>query len=175
MLKPPRAGIHQGAVYAGVPLVWVTAPLWIMRPKAGTYDAMQPRRADEVADAFVGADGREVVLAQAKARPVVVLSNHAELRRLRQARVVPLYSYNAEGGVARLRLEIERGRVGAAFHLSGDTGLRIYDGALRLDQMQPVDSEFLSRQVASMSDRALAALLDHAVRYLRTLDRRPVA
>lgn len=146
-----------------------------MRPKLRAYDDMIPRRATEVSELFAGMAGVEVVLAEAKARPVVVLGSFAELRRLRQVRVVPLYSYRDESAVGRLRTDIEDGKVGAAFHLAGDDALGIREGALRLDQMQPVSSELLTTQVASLSNGALAALIDHAVRYLRTLDRRPVS
>jgi hypothetical protein len=175
VLQPPHNHVHQGAVYIHVPVIWVPHPLWVMRPKDRRYEDAEPRLADELTDLFVGQDGREVILAQAKARPVVVLSTFAELRRLRQVRVVPLYSYRLSSAVARLRGEIEDGRVGSAFHLAGEDALGIHDGALRLDQAQPVDGDFLIRQAASLSDAAFAALTEHMARYVRVLDRRPAS
>jgi len=146
-----------------------------MRPKHRLYEDVWPKRADELSDAFVGEDGQETVVAQAKARPVVVLGTFSELRRLRQARVVPMYSYRQDSALGRLRGEIEDGKVGSAFHLAGDDALGIHDGALRLDQAQPVDGGFLTQQAASLSDGALAALVEHLARFIRAFDRRPAA
>lgn len=175
MLRPPHDHVHQGAVYVHVPVAWVPQPLWVLRPKHRPFEDMGPRRADELADSFVGDGGHELVIAEAKARPVVVLSSFSELRRLRQVRIVPLYSYRQESAVSRLRGEIENGRVGSAFHLAGDDALGIHDGALRLDQAQPVDGGYLTRQAASLSDAAFAGLVEHLARYVRNLDRRPAS
>lgn len=175
MLRPPHLHVHQGALYVRVPVAWVPPPLWVMRPKHRPFEDMGAKRADELSDVFVGDDGQESILAQAKSRPVVVLSTFSELRRLRQVRVVPLYSYRQSSALARLRSEIEDGKVGSVFHLAGDDALGIHDGALRLDQAQPVDGQFLTQQTASLSDGALAALMEHLARYVRAFDRRPAA
>jgi mRNA-degrading endonuclease toxin of MazEF toxin-antitoxin module len=172
MLRPPQSGVHQGAVYARVPIPWLRPPLYVMRPRARAYEDMTATRADRATDVFAGDEGSEVLVAQAKARPVVVLSTSTELRRLRQVRVVPLYSYRRGSALDRLQKEIRDGGIAGAFHLSGDQSCGIRDGALRLDQMQAVDSDFLNHQVASLTDGALGALLDQIARYVRLLDRR---
>lgn len=175
MLLAPKARLHQGALYVRVPIVWVNPPLFVMRPRRGAIADMAARRLDDLTDAFAGGDDREVVLADAKLRPVVILSSYPELRRLREVRALPLYSYRPGSAAARLRPDIEAGRVGSAFHLAGNSRLGIHDGALRLDQVQPVDAGFLRQPAATLSDAALAALLEHAMRYVQALDRRPVA
>lgn len=174
VLRPPQARLHQGALYAGVPVVWLPPPLWVMRPRRGRMEDLVARLADEQPDAS-SEGGQEIVLAEAKARPVVVLGSYAELRSLRAVRIVPLYSYRPGSGMTRMRKEIEDRKVGTAFHLTASEELGVHEGALRLDQAQPVDAGFLQHQVASLTDGALAALIDHAVRYIRNLDRRNVA
>lgn len=115
-----------------------------------------------------------MAIVSAKARPVVVLSPHRELRQ-RQIRVVPLYSYRQDSALSRLRPAIEAGEQAGAFHLAGDATLGIRDGVLRLDQAQSVHVDFLVEQVGSLTDAALAGLIERLARYVRVLDRRPAA
>jgi len=174
MLTSPRRCIHQGAVFARVPTPWLPPPLWVLRPRQWSYPDMSPRLASQMADLFAGEDGEEAVVLRAKARPVVVVSPHPELRHLRQVRVVPLYSYRSESALTRMRPAIESGTVAGACHLVGSQRFGIEDGVLRLDQAQAVHAAFLDRQVASLSETALGSLLTQLGRYVQALDRRDV-
>jgi len=135
---------------------------------------MSPCLARDATDVFAGDEREEMVIVPAKARPVVVLSPHRELRQ-RQIRVVPLYSYRQDSALSRLRPAIEAGQQAGAFHLVGDAELGVHDGVLRLDQAQSVHVDFLVEQVGSLTDAALAGLVDHLARYVRAFDRRPAA
>jgi mRNA-degrading endonuclease toxin of MazEF toxin-antitoxin module len=174
MLVPPKRSIHQGAVFGRVPTPWLPPPLWVLRPKQRPFRDMAPRLAEEVDDLFVGNQGEEALVVHAKARPVVVLSPHRELRHLRQVRVVPLYSYR-DNSLGRMRPAIEAGEVAGAFHLAGEVGLGVEDGVLRLDQMQSVHAHHLSNQVASLTDAAFASLIRRIALYVEALDRRPLS
>jgi mRNA-degrading endonuclease toxin of MazEF toxin-antitoxin module len=175
VLVASKRSIHQGAVFGRVPIGWLPPPLWVLRPKDRPFEDMRPCLADDAHDLFVGDRGEETVLVRSKARPVVVLSPHRELRNLRQVRVVPLYSYRSDSSLSRLRPAIEGGEIAGAFHLVGDAALDIDDGVLRLDQVQPVHAHFLTLQLASLTDAAVAGLLGQAGRYVQALDRRPVS
>ncbi|HEY7200257.1 MAG TPA: type II toxin-antitoxin system PemK/MazF family toxin [Candidatus Dormibacteraeota bacterium] len=175
MLVQPKRSIHQGAVFSRVPIPWLPPPLWVLRPKRHSFRETAPRLADEVNDLFAGDQGEETLVVRAKARPVVVLSPYRELRHLRQVRVVPLYSYRGDNSLGRLRTAIEAGELAGAFHLAGDGRLGIEDGVLRLDQIQSVDSHYLSEQIASLTDAAFASLVSRISRYVQTLDRRPLS
>lgn len=172
MLAPPKRSIHQGAMFSRVPISWLPPTLWVLRPKDRRFEETTPELARDAGDLFVGSQGEETLLVQAKARPVVVLSPYRELREMRQVRVVPLYSYRAHGALERMRSAIEAGDVVGAFHLSGDAGLGIDDGVLRFDRMQPIHADYLSAQVASLTDAAFASLASRIARYVQALDRR---
>lgn len=174
MLVPPKRSIHQGAVFRRVPIPWLPPPLWVLRPKQRPFRDMVPRLAEDVDDLFAGNQGEEALVVHAKARPVVVLSPHRELRHLRQVRVVPLYSYR-DNGLSRMRAAIEADQVAGAFHLAGDAGLHVEDGVLHLDQMQSVHAHCLSEQVASLTDAAFASLAARVALYVQALDRRPLS
>lgn len=174
MLVPAKRSMHQGAVFGRVPVPWLPPPLWVLRPKQRTFLDMSPRLAEDMDDLFTGNQGEETLVVHAKARPVVVLSPHRELQHLRQVRVVPLYSYRDDNSLGRRRPAIEAGELAGAVHLVGDPALGIEDGVLRLDQMQSVQAHFLSEQLASLNEAALASLLTRIGRYVLALDRRPL-
>jgi hypothetical protein len=174
VLAPPKRSLHQGAVFGRVPIPWLPPPLWVLRPKHRRFEDMTACLADDAGDVFAGDQGEETVLVRAKARPVVVLSPHRELRNARQVRVVPLYSYGGDSSLGRMRPAIEAGEVAAAFHLKGDAALGIHDGVLRLDLTQPVHAHFLDNPIASLTDAAFADLLGRLGRYVKALDRRLV-
>ncbi len=172
MLAPPKRSIHQGAVFSRVPISWLPPTLWVLRPKHRRFEEMEPRLARDADEVFVGGQGEETLLVQAKARPVVVLSPYRELREMRQVRVVPLYSYRTENALSRMRSAIEAGDVSGAFHLSGDAGLGIDDGVLRFDRIQAIHADYLSEQVATLTDAAFAGLVTRIARYVQVQDRR---
>lgn len=155
--------------------MWVPAPpLWLLRPKDGKTPANQhPVRADDPQDAFRGDEGMETLLVRGKARPVVVLSPSRALRASGTVLVAPLYSYRDEGTLAKRREEIEAGKIPSCFHIEGPEELRLQPGALRLDQIQPVDKGYLTLQRATMTDIAFGRLISHTAMYIQILDRRP--
>ncbi len=156
-----------------MPIIWVDRPLWLVRPKnAARLDEAQLVPATSVTDAFAGDRGEETIVVMARARPAVVVSPAAELRRSDTYRVAPIYSYKAGSFWERHRADVVAGNVPYAVHLSGGQGL--HEGVVRLDQIAWVPASLVTesggRQVAALNPADVAVLLDHSGRYVALLD-----
>jgi mRNA-degrading endonuclease toxin of MazEF toxin-antitoxin module len=174
-LEPARRHPHQGAVLDRVPIHWIRAPLYVLRPKEEPdLSLAYPRRADETLDAFRGNRGEETVLAVAKARPVIVASPHREIRLGHAVRVVPVYSYNEGGSLERQREAIARGEIPWALHLQA--GEMVYEGAVLLNQARAMPWEVIAslgaRPLASLTETSTSLLLKRLGEYSQILDRR---
>lgn len=172
-----RHGLHQGAIVDRVPITWVEAPLWLVRPKnAPRLEQAELVPAASLTDAFTGDRGEETVVAMAKARPVVVVSPAVELRRRDTYRVAPIYSYNPGSFWDRRRADVQAGNIPYAIHLNPGQGL--HAGVVRLDQITAVRlglaGDAGGHCVAALDASDLAVLLEHYSRYVVLLDQAEV-
>ncbi len=87
----PAPALAPGVVYRGVVVGWINDPLWILRPADGPIEDRRPRSAaDAVPRPFtVGPD--DLVVANAKLRPVLVVSGWLEIRAGGGLRVIPIH------------------------------------------------------------------------------------
>jgi len=164
---PARRGLRQGAVYAAAPVFWIPEDLRISRPHGSVdWSAMRGEDWRTVANRFRVGDHVELVLARAKARPVVVASHDRDLRARRTVRVVPVYSYNQGTFAERERRRIEAGEVPPLLHINAVGTLR--EGYVDLHQATTVPRVFLddADHVADLDDLSLATLLHHYATYI---------
>lgn len=160
----PRAyagSICQGAILEAVPIIWVTSPLWLIRPKNRPLEGdAHVERASEVRDAFRSDAGEETVLGRAKARPAVVISSWMELRGRDIIRVAPLYSFHSGTWAERNRERIVDRQIPSHLHVTGSPTL--HEGYIRLDNVTVVPFGILgelSVRVVGRFDGADTALL----------------
>ncbi len=162
-----RAGLRQGAVYAAAPVFWLPEDLQILRPP-GRPDWGDTRGEPwtGVRDRFRLGDRVERVVVHAKMRPVVVVSNAAELRGRDPVRAVPLYSYNPGSLAERRRAEIAAGSVPHALHVRAAGQLR--EGWVNLREAALIPRAFLDdgEHVGDLDALSLATLLRHHATYI---------
>jgi hypothetical protein len=93
--------MHRGAIYEFRPVFWLRPPLWILRNlKVSTPGRADVYRWDELAGAFRSfeEEHEEDVVARAKIRYVVILSNNRETQNqaFKSVLVAPLYTLKVE-------------------------------------------------------------------------------
>lgn len=95
--QDPQTTMHRGAIYQYRPIFWLEPPLWLLRDIQWT----PPRHAavhrrNELSDAFRlrEQDNQEDVIARAKVRYVVILSNDFEAQKpqFKEVIVAPTYT-----------------------------------------------------------------------------------
>src|SRR5579875_3237718 len=107
-VEPPRGSLHQGAVFAGVPLLWYTDVALALRPKEGhDYRQLLAHRASDDPRAF---QDEHLTVAWARRSRVLVISPHQELHR-QAIRILAVHGYEEERGLSRARSRLERGEV----------------------------------------------------------------
>ena len=166
-LSAPRVPMRQGAVYAGVPVFWIPGHVEILRPHtANDWLAISAKPWREVGDRFRLGDGVERVIVHAKARPVVVVSNDADLRRSQPLRVIPMYSYREGSFAERERAAIEAGDLPHMLHVKPRGTLR--EGYLNLREACSVPHEFFAdaEHLADLDALSVATLLRHYATYI---------
>jgi hypothetical protein len=172
---PPRGYLHQGAVYAGVPLLWYTDLALALRPRSeGDYRQLQVERASKDAGAFVS---NHLAVAWAKRRPVVVLSPRQELRR-GVIRALSVHGYGQDEQLSKARRQIERGDVPGMVHVAGNEALGWTASAIALGPVielprTVLDGDYVAgvREACSLSDTGLALVLSQLRTYLALTDR----
>ena len=169
--EAPRAGLHQGAVFTGVPVAWLPREITLVRPAGRSHEFVALRDAP---DAFAdpASDGMETMVAVAKVRPVIVVSPGWEIESGSGVRVLPVYSWTSATDAERD--QVVAGDRPALLHLSAFR--RLHDGVVKLHQQQSVYIGHLrqGRHVASLTSDSLAELLGRLARYAVILDDRVV-
>jgi mRNA-degrading endonuclease toxin of MazEF toxin-antitoxin module len=157
--------------------MWVDHPLWLVRPKnTARLDEAALVPVASVSDAFRGDRGEETVVAMAKARPAIVISPAAELRRGDTYRVAPIYSYNPGSFWDRRRSDLQAGHIPYAIHLNAGAGL--HAGVVRLDQVAVIPRGAVTESgggvIGALHAPSLAVLLDHYSRFVAIFDQSEV-
>ena len=162
--------IHRGAICAYCPIFWLEPPLWLLR----NIDWNPPRHADlyrwdERSDAFRGEHVEEEVVASAKVRYLVILSNDHEIQKFTTLLVAPTYTTDPDRHSTFLD-RLRRNEIPHLFHLGEDPGYpEMRECYIDFRKIQLLHKDFLtedSKSGISLTDKALSALLERYRRYL---------
>ena len=171
----PRGHLHQGAIYAGVPVLAYPKLALALRPRHERD--MSQLTVERVADDESAFSGDDWAVAYAKRRPVVVLSSKRELRH-QVVRVLPMFSYRPDDFLERNRARIENGEYPQLVHVSENPGLRWGAGVISLAQVIELPVEILAGtyvrgviEACSLTDASLALVIARLRAYLTLMDR----
>jgi hypothetical protein len=123
--KDTKTTIHRGAIYKYRPIFWVSPPLWVLRE----VEWSPPRHAavhrwEELRDAFrlSSQENQEQIVASAKVRYIVVLSNEFEAneKKFKDVVVAPTYSIHPEKHRQQFLKGLREGRYPDLFYLPAD-------------------------------------------------------
>lgn len=169
--------IHRGAIFKYRPISWLKPPLWLVRDidwhthyasvfkQADMWQAFQRR--DE--------DNQEDVIARAKIRYVIVVSNDYEARRQEFHDVLVAPTYTFDDQKAYRRDLIQSGQHREFFYLPPDAAYaEMGDCFIDLRQIQRLDKGFLSdgRLPYALTPQVVKAILFRYKDYL-LIDRQP--
>jgi hypothetical protein len=151
-------------------MTWFPDELHVMRPKGELrMSKLSPVKATE---AIPRVGGQEWIFMFAKMRPGLILSPTSELRS-GFVRFLGFFSYNEGGSLAQNRDRIERGEIPSAFHLGGDNGLSIQEGAIKLDRVSQLQLAAFQpayglnvQELGVLDPRRLAQLILHFQQFL---------
>ena len=167
--------IRRGQIYRFRPVVWLKPPLWIVRNiQWGSPTWANLCRQVDLSDSFRRADdgNEEDVVARAKVRGVVVLSNDTEAAspKLKEIIVAPTYTITSEKPKQEFIDRLRAGAVPGCFYLPRDAAFPdTVECYLDLRKVQPLHKEFLLSQYrlpVRLTANAVAAILDRYKTYL---------
>ena len=149
--------IHRGAIYQYRPIFCLEPPLWILRNEQWTL----PRSAsiypqNELRDAFRRniEDNQENVIARAKIRFVVVMSNDYECakRQFGEVVVVPAYTLDPVTHSTEFLDKTRNNRVPSMFYLPSDPSFpQVAESYLDFRKVQTLDKGFLQEGKLGLS------------------------
>jgi len=166
--------LHRGAIFRYRPIFWLDPPLWILRNQRWT----PPRSASIYAPSELrGAfrrhteDNQEDVIARAKVRYIVVLSNDIEARKphFKEVIVVPIYTIDPQEHRPRFLENLRRGRYADLFYLPADPAFpQMVESYIDFRKVQSLHKGFLTegRLGICFSSRAIKAILYRYREYL---------
>lgn len=138
--------LHRGAIYHLRPIFWLEPPLWILRDHNWTIPrSASLNRITELSDAFQGSDSEEDVLAKAKIRPLIILSNDKDInsKYIKEVIVAPIYSIKPEHPQDFLD-KLKQGIFPDLFYIPADQIQdTIKDSYINFRQVRALKKEFL--------------------------------
>jgi hypothetical protein len=157
-------------------LLWYTDVALALRPRSGRdYRQLVAHRVSGDPRAF---QDEHLTVAWAKRQRVLVLSPHQELHR-QATRVLAVHGYEEDRGLAQARSRIERGEVPGLVHVRERGDLGWGAAVVSLAQIIEVprslfEDDYVAgvREVCSLSNGGLAAVLARLRAYLALVDRR---
>ena len=172
--RDSRRTIHRGAIYRFRPVFWLEPPLYILRH----IQWVSPRHADlyrraELQNDFKVAEfgNEENVVARAKVRSVVVLSNDYEANdpNVKELIIAPAYTLKPEMTPESLK-RLRQNQHPVTFYLPHDPGFpELPEGYVVYRNIQPLKKGFLTAKMKysfSLTPRAMEALLERYRNYL---------
>ena len=171
----PARPICRGEIYRFRPVAWLKWPLWIVRNiQWGTPAWADLYPQGDLRDCFRRAEhgNEEDVVARAKVRSVVVLSNDTEAAspRLKEVIVAPTYTITPDKPDRQLVERLRAGKAPGCFYLPPDPDFpEIVECYLDLRKVQPLHKDFLLSQYRlpfRLSRVAMAAILNRYKTYL---------
>lgn len=163
----PRPILHRGAIFQYRPIFWLDPPLWILRNHRWT----PPRSADiytrrELSDAFRRGieDNQENVIARAKVRYIVILSNDVEARKhqFKELIVAPIYRVDPQVHRHDFLETLRQGKYPNLFYLPADPAFtQMVESYIDLRKVQALSKGFLDegRLDICFSLQAIKAIL----------------
>jgi len=170
----PRPILHRGAIFQYRPIFWLNPPLWVLRNHRWT----PPRSVDiyapsELRDAFSRGieDNQEDVIARAKVRYIVILSNDVEARKpqFKEVIVAPIYTLDPQVHRHDFLEALRQGRYPDLFYLPADpTFPQMVESYIDLRKVQALSKGFLTEGKLDIcfSLQAIKAILYRYREYL---------
>jgi len=168
----PRTILHRGAIFRYRPIFWLDPPLWILRnhrwtPPANIYSP------SELRDAFSrrGEDNQEDVIARAKVRYIVILSNDVEARKpqFKEVIIAPIYTVDPQMHRPYFLEALRRGKYPDLFYLPADPSFpQMVESYIDFRKVQALSKEFLTEGKLDIcfSSQAIKAILYRYREYL---------
>jgi len=148
--RDPRPILHRGAIYQYRPIFWLDPPLWILR----NYRWTTPRSANiyalsELRDAFGrgSEDSQEDVIARAKVRYIVILSNDFEASKpqFKEVIVAPTYTVDPQAHRPEFLEDLRQGKYPDKFYLPADQGFpQMVESYVDFRKVQALSKGFLA-------------------------------
>lgn len=169
-----RSILHRGAIFQYRPIFWLDPPLWILRNHQWT----PPRSASiyarsELRDAFRRGieDNQEDVIARAKVRYIVILSNDLEARKpqFKEVIIAPIYTIDPQAHRPRFLETVRQGKYPDLFYLPADpTFHQMVESYIDFRKVQALSKGFLSEGKLDIcfSPQAIKAILYRYREYL---------
>ena len=162
--------IHRGAICAYRPVFWIEPPLWLLRDIDWHQQQAWLHKWQSRKDAFRGTHIQEEVLANAKVRRVVVLSNDKEIRRLKEYLVAPVYSIDPKRHRSEILEKYRTHRAPHIFYLHRDPNhSEMPESYINLRKIHLLHKGFLSADSKldlTLTPQAIRMLLQRYKRYL---------
>ena len=169
-----RTILHRGAIFQYRPIFWLAPPLWILR----NYQWTPPRSAyiytsAELGDAFGrgNEDNQEDVIARAKVRYIVILSNDIEARKpqFKELIVAPIYTVDSQVHRPDFIEALRQGKYPDLFYLPADpTVPEMVESYIDFRKVQALSKGFLAEGKLDIcfSSQAIKAILYQYRKYL---------
>lgn len=166
--------LHRGAIFQYRPIFWLDPPLWILRHQRWT----PPRSAgiyapSELHDAFRRGieDNQEDVVARAKVRYIVILSNDVEARKsqFKELIVAPIYTVDPQVHRPDFLEALRQGRYPDLFYLPPDPAFpQMVESYVDFRKVQALSKGFLTEGKLDVcfSSPAIKAILYRYREYL---------
>lgn len=172
----PSDDLSQGSIYRYRPVIWLEPPLWLVRETRWTEPVRaRLQRWDQVSDAFRRGEqqNQEDVLARAKVRFVIVLSNDIEAGapEVHQVKVAPTYTLHPDSPAAQ-QDAVRHNQLIHTFYLPRDNQYpHLGECYINFRLVRPLHKGFLDQSnklEVSLTRDMMDAILESYIGYLRT-------
>lgn len=166
--------LHRGAIFQYRPIFWLEPPLWLLRDHQWT----PPRRAaiyapSELQDAFRrgSENNQEDVIARAKRRYVIILSNDVEAQepKFREVVIAPTYTVDPDRHSRSFLSRLRQGQYSSLFYLPADSNFpQVAESYIDFRKVQSLNKKFLTEGKLDicLSTRVIKAILYRYREYL---------